>query len=227
MDHSSRKRPAPAAQDDHCRRIFRNELNGQSAWDRHRTYVSRYLKVYEKDGGKARQARLDAKNRNDWDVLKERHQFLREDDQEGYRHAGSSGESGYEDEVAKRYYRHLFKEYAIADTKHYKSGNLALRWRSEDDVVDGIGQFTCANTRCEHHRQLQSSSTKLTPYEVNFAYQEPSRKGDEIGTEATLESKSALVKIVLCPRCARKLKYKGEKEKMSRPDISPRRQDKS
>jgi protein FRA10AC1 len=147
MDHSSRKRPAPPPQDEHSRRIFRNELNGQSAWDRHKMYVSRYLKVYERDGGKARQAQLDAKNRNDWDVLKERHRFLRDDEEEGQhneRHgqSGSRTETEYENEVAKRYYNHLFKEYAIADMKHYKTGNLALRWRSEDDVVDGIGQFS-------------------------------------------------------------------------------------
>ena len=148
MERSSRKRTAPAAQDEHSRRIFRNTLQGQSAWDRHKTYVARYLHVYERDGGEKRRAALDATARNDWDVLKERHRFLREDNDDGVQEGREKGGAdAYEDEVARRYYNHLFKEYAIADMKHYKSGNLALRWRSEDDVIDGIGQFS----ECGHH----------------------------------------------------------------------------
>lgn len=137
MERSSRKRPAAAPQSEHSQRIFRNNLHGQSSWDRHKAYVARYLKVYERDGGKARQARLDSTARNDWDVLKEKHRFLR-DEEEEEEDTGSE----YDNEVARRYYKHLFKEYAIADMKHYKSGNLSLCWRSEDDVVDGIGQFS-------------------------------------------------------------------------------------
>jgi protein FRA10AC1 len=132
------KGAAPTQQSEHSRQVFRNTLHGQSAWDRHKAYVARYLEVYERDGGKARQARLNSTARNDWDVLKERHRFLRDDEEEGKMGQGTE----YENEVARRYYKHLFKEYAIADMKHYKSGNLALRWRSEDDVVEGIGQFS-------------------------------------------------------------------------------------
>lgn len=145
MEQPSRKGKGatPIPQGEHSRQIFRNTLHGQSAWDRHKAYVSRYLQVYERDGGKARQSRLDSKARNDWDVLKERHRFLR-DEEEGEKGQGTM----YENEVARRYYKHLFKEYAIADMKHYKSGNLALRWRSEDDVVDGIGQFSERQSVC-------------------------------------------------------------------------------
>lgn len=204
----SSKRSAPTSQDDHSRQIFRNNFRGESAWDRHKSYVARYLQVYERDRGQARRKdRIDRTTRNDWDVLKERHRFLREEEEKD----GSSSKIEYEDEVAKRYYNHLFKEYAIADMKHYKSGNVALRWRSEDDVVDGIGQFTCANTRCEHHKALQSSSVHLTSYEVNFAYQERSvEPGD------ALVDKNALVKIVLCHRCSRKLAYKSDRERSKR-----------
>jgi protein FRA10AC1 len=212
---SSSKRSAPTPQDDHSRQIFRNNLRGESAWDRHKSYVARYLQVYERDGGKARQARLDSSTRNDWGVLKERHRFLRDEEEGG----GSTSNNEYEDEVARRYYNHLFKEFAIADMKHYKSGNLSLRWRSEDDVIDGIGQFTCANTRCEHHRQLQSASTKLTPYEVNFAYEEPSAEPG-----GGIVNKNALVKIVLCHRCSRKLRYKSDRDR-SRRSASPSRKE--
>lgn len=145
MNRDARRHNQSKEQDDHSKKIFRNTLRGQDAWERHQEYVSRYLSVYG-DGGKALKARLEARNRNDWDILKEKHRFLRdeEDNDLSVATAGgpSSASSAYEDEVAKRYYNHLFKEYAIADMKHYKSGGVALRWRSEEDVVDGIGQFS-------------------------------------------------------------------------------------
>lgn len=134
-----KKQPGPPPQDAHSKRIFSNRLQGQTAWQRHQEYVARYLRVYERDGGKARLEALAAGNRNDWDVLRERHRFLRHDDEVP---SSSEGGSSYEDEVARRYYSHLFKEYAVADLKHYKSGAIALRWRSEEDVIEGIGQFS-------------------------------------------------------------------------------------
>jgi protein FRA10AC1 len=142
MAASSHKRPAPSPQDDHSRKIFRNTLKGESAWDRHKQYVTRYLNVYERDGGKARLAKVEGQSRNDWDVLKERHRFLRDDEDTTVAATNISATTQYENEVAKRYYNHLFKEYAIADLKHYKTAKLALRWRSEDEVVEGIGQFS-------------------------------------------------------------------------------------
>lgn len=76
-----------------------------------------------------------------------------------------------------------------------------------------VPREACANTRCEHHPALQTSSIALTPYEVNFAYSESDTNGSN---SPSVISKNALVKIVLCPRCARKLKYKGEQDKRER-----------
>ncbi|PWN92336.1 hypothetical protein FA10DRAFT_228848 [Acaromyces ingoldii] len=218
-----KKQPGSPPQDAHSKRIFSNRLQGQTAWQRHQEYVARYLRVYERDGGKARLEALAAGNRNDWDVLRERHRFLRDDDEVP---SSSSGGSSYEDEVARRYYSHLFKEYAVADLKHYKSGAIALRWRSEEDVIEGIGQFTCANTRCEDHQrrattprrnEVEASATTLTPYEVNFAYAERE--------EGEMVQKNALVKVVLCRRCARKLNYKREHERVREGSTSASRAD--
>ena len=69
--------------------------------------------------------------------------------------------------------------------------------------MSGAGESTCGNTRCAHHftptngRQLPPLST----LEVPFAYVEHG------------ETKQALVKLVLCERCTRKLMYKRTKEK--------------
>ncbi|KDQ14908.1 hypothetical protein BOTBODRAFT_76409, partial [Botryobasidium botryosum FD-172 SS1] len=137
--------------------------------------------------------------KTDYDVLKESHKFLWDDDKD-------SSQLSYEEQVAAKYNASLFKEYAVCDLKHYKSGNVALRWRSESEVLSGIGQETCANARCEHH-QPQSERRKLPvllTLEVPFAYVEHG------------EAKSALVKVVLCERCKKKLMWKKEKERQDR-----------
>lgn len=94
--------------------------------------------------------------------------------------------------VAKKYYDKLFKEYAICELKYFKEGKIALRWRTEKEVIVGKGQFICASTRCDETQRLQS-------WEVNFGYMEDGEKKNE------------LVKVRLCPACSDKLNYKTKK----------------
>lgn len=66
--------------------------------------------------------------------------------------------------------------------------------------------MTCGNTRCEHHfdarlRDEGAPQVALTTLELPFAYTEHG------------ESKSALVKVVLCRKCVKKLMWKRTKEK--------------
>lgn len=75
----------------------------------------------------------------------------------------------------------------------YKENRIGLRWRTEKEVISGKGQFECGNKKCSAREGLRS-------YEVNFAY-----------TEAG-ESKQALVKLRVCPKCTYKLNYRKEKE---------------
>lgn len=106
--------------------------------------------------------------------------------------------------LAKRYYKRLFKEYCIVDLSlyvhhtnlclwfvlfRYEYGCLGTRWRTENEVKDGKGQFTCASTQC-------NSKESLGTYEINFSYSEDGVK------------KQALVKVRLCPECTRKMNYK-------------------
>lgn len=37
----------------------------------------------------------------------------------------------------------LFREYAVADLSRYKEGKVGLRWRTQQEVVNGAGQFEC------------------------------------------------------------------------------------
>lgn len=51
------------------------------------------------------------------DALTWQHRFLRPDDEE-------VKNLPWNDKVAKKYYDSLYKEFAVCDLKHYKSGNV-------------------------------------------------------------------------------------------------------
>ncbi|EKM58597.1 uncharacterized protein PHACADRAFT_253056, partial [Phanerochaete carnosa HHB-10118-sp] len=99
----------------------------------------------------------------------------------------------------------LYREYAVCDLKHYKSGNFSLRWRTEEEVISGAGESTCGNTRCPLHlpRNIDPDDPcpPLKTLELPFSYAEDD------------QSKSALVKVVLCDKCCKKLVWKRNKEK--------------
>ncbi|KAL5486074.1 hypothetical protein ACEPAI_7118 [Sanghuangporus weigelae] len=149
----------------------------------------------------------------EFDILKASHKFLREDDNpnanadaDGNANTNSNGSWG--ERLAQKYYESLYREFAVCDLKHYKSGNFALRWRTEEEVLNGAGEETCGNTRCPLHFPSSTSTSMPTPglktVELPFAYEEHG------------EHKSALVKVVLCDACLRKLMWKREREKKGR-----------
>ncbi|KAJ7679019.1 folate-sensitive fragile site protein Fra10Ac1-domain-containing protein [Mycena polygramma] len=131
--------------------------------------------------------------KTEFEILKESHKFLREED--------NKGSLSWDEQLASKYYDSLFREYAVCDLKHYKTGNFSLRWRTEAEVLAGAGEMTCANTRCEYHDTRGRRPPPLTTLELPFAYTEHG------------EAKSALVKAVLCEKCLRKLMWKRRKEK--------------
>lgn len=67
-------------------------------------------------------------------------------------------------------------------------------------MLSGAGETSCGNTRCVHHDTSQPPPP-LSTLELPFAYVEQG------------ETKSALVKIVLCSKCVKKLMWKREKER--------------
>ncbi|KAF7773687.1 hypothetical protein Agabi119p4_5854 [Agaricus bisporus var. burnettii] len=153
------------------------------------------------------------KGLSEFDILTASHKFLREDnhDDESNSKEGetgtASGSKTWEDKLAEKYYENLYREFALCDLKHYKSGNFALRWRTETEVISGAGETTCGNTRCKYHStspqfmNKRKKEPQLTTLELPFAYIEHG------------EPKNALVKVVLCPRCVKKLMWKRMKEK--------------
>jgi protein FRA10AC1 len=114
----------------------------------------------------------------------------------------------WEDNLALKYYNSLFREFAITNLKHYKSGQIALRWRTENEVLSGVGHLTCASMRCAHHAPLPERAAEfeddpeseqplvdvaLHEYEVPFGYVEDG------------ERRECLVKVVLCEEDGRRL----------------------
>ncbi|ALC39553.1 CG16890 [Drosophila busckii] len=132
------------------------------------------------------------KHKRDIDVIRENHKFLWSED------ADEDIQSlSWEQRLALRYYRKLFKEYCIADLSRYKENKIALRWRTEQEVVTGIGQFQCGSRHCGVREELRS-------WEVNFKYIEQ-------GT-----SQNALVKVRLCPTHTEQLNYRTKKKEYKR-----------
>jgi protein FRA10AC1 len=89
--------------------------------------------------------------------------------------------------MVRAYHARLFKEYCICDLSYAESEyKIAMRWRTEPEVLSGKGQFECGNIYCSSHSDLSS-------WEVNFGYFEDGIK------------KNALIKLVLCPNCTKLL----------------------
>ncbi|XP_076651392.1 protein FRA10AC1 homolog [Halictus rubicundus] len=158
-----------------------------SAYDRHKKLINDYLTLH---GGSISSIKRDtSRDKTDYDVIKENHKFLWDQDNDEPDTWGAR--------LAKKYYDKLFKEYCIADLSYYKQNKVALRWRTEKEVIVGKGQFECGNKRCNEKEDLKS-------WEVNFGYIEHGEK------------KNALVKLRLCPECSVKLNYRSQKREVKR-----------
>ncbi|GAA5937377.1 FRA10AC1 family protein [Sporobolomyces koalae] len=165
-----------------------------------------------------RKPRPRPRTKTELDVLKERHQFVRSSDVD-------PSKLSWEDQLAAKYYDSLFKEFAIVNLKHWRSGQIGLRWRTEDEVLSGIGHLTCASMRCDFHQpsprvvaSLEEEhggvidpestvplvETRLEEAEMNFGYVEEGTK------------KNTLVKVVLCRECGKKLRRGRAKAKEER-----------
>jgi len=123
--------------------------------------------------------------KTDWDVLKEEYRFIRTE--------ADNDDTVWAKQFAKSYYDKLFKNYCLANFSQYTTGKVGMRWRTQDEVFSGKGQFVCGADDCQQKENLKS-------YEVNFSYKEAG------------EQKKALVKLRVCPTCAEKLYYKKNQE---------------
>ncbi|WVQ65213.1 uncharacterized protein L199_003386 [Kwoniella botswanensis] len=207
---------------------------GSSAFQRDTAHLSHY-------GPNSDLVAADLKSRkSDWDVVKENHRFIRDDEE--------PQNVSWEERVARAYESKLFKEFALIDLKHYKSHQFALRWRIAPEVISGVGEDTCGSLRCKYHnppsttspnggereRQISlsnlrfkdpdtASSSRLSSVRRDHDDDDVAEDIDEIPPLSSYElpfvymednqRKEALVKVRLCGRCERKLKWKSDDER--------------
>lgn len=160
----------------------RQQFMGMNAYDRHKKMVHDLITYY---GGKLPQAGQTAPQKSDFDILVENFRFIRSEDDDAA--------DSWEVRLARRYYSKLFREYAVADLSRYKEGKVGLRWRTQQEVVNGAGQFECGAKGCGERRGLAS-------FEVPFSYVEAG------------ERKQALVKVRVCPTHAYQLNYRKQQD---------------
>ncbi|XP_064486795.1 protein FRA10AC1 homolog [Ornithodoros turicata] len=157
------------------------------AYTRHKKLINDYLLCYP--GTTAKLKRDASRDRTDFDIIRENHRFLWDETADDI--------DSWEKQLAKRYYDKLFKEYCICDLTYYKANKIAMRWRTEQEVIDGTGQFSCGEKKCK-------CSEGMRTWEVNFAYLEQNEK------------KNALVKLRLCSECSFKLNYRFQRKELTK-----------
>ncbi|XP_076043000.1 protein FRA10AC1 homolog isoform X2 [Oratosquilla oratoria] len=167
-------------------RRFRAQLARLNAYEQHKFLINQYI-LYHPGATKYLQ-RDTSRDKRDIDIIQENHKFLWE-----------SGETPltWGQQLAKRYYDKLYKEYCICDLSRYKENKVGMRWQTEKEVVEGKGQFICSEKRCPIKENLRT-------WETNFAYLEKSEK------------KNALVKLRLCHDCSYKLNYRTKKKEVTK-----------
>lgn len=148
-----------------------------NAYERHKQFIALYGARTSSSGGPA-----PAPGVSEYDIARAHSRFIWHDE-------ADASTLVWEERVAKKYWERLFKEYAVADLSRFEHGQVGLRWRTEKEVVDGKGQFICANKPCRE-------AAGLCSYEVNFKYEEHGK------------SHNALIKVRVCQACALKLNYK-------------------
>lgn len=108
------------------------------------------------------------------------HRFILDDEAES--------SDTWEMQLVQAYHNRLFKEYCLTDFRltSPNTSKLALRWRSEKEVISSKGQFICGNVPCDAKLELSS-------WQVNFEFFEEGLR------------KNVLVKIRLCLNCSKLL----------------------
>ncbi|KAH0543921.1 hypothetical protein FGG08_001822 [Glutinoglossum americanum] len=193
---------------------FHQSSRPSSAYTRHLQQVSAYLHYY---GGSKPQP---SSFRTERQLLEENHKFIRDDDD------GDEAGAG-EKEIARRYYEKLFREFALVELGRWREGmadagwendQVAMRWRTKDEVLSGKGQFTCASLSCSRRDDVvidPEAGENGDPQDGDEQASRKRRRGDTGGGLQTFElnfgyveegiKKNALVKVRVCQRCARKL----------------------
>lgn len=149
----------------------------------HRSIPTKYASAFKKH--QLLMSRIENAPKSATEQLRESYRFIRT--------AEDDAKDDAQTQMARRYYAKLFREYCLADLTRYKENKIGMRWRTSREVVAGKGQFVCGNKACSATKGLKS-------YEINFVYKE----------QGVL--KQALVKLRVCPECAKKINVGRDKQ---------------
>ncbi|KJE89330.1 folate-sensitive fragile site protein Fra10Ac1 [Capsaspora owczarzaki ATCC 30864] len=188
---------------------------------------------------------------SDLDAVKRQHRFIwRDDDRLASTGAAAAASAStgaaegvmtariaWEQRLAARFYDRLFKEYCLADLRFYKEGRIALRWRTEREVLQGRGQFSCGNLKCATTPATTTTTTTTTMPTTAAANSTTvtthTRAGAPVGDagsgrlytwevnfryEEKGEVRNALVKLRLCGGCSDMLNYRKQSKRARSPD---------
>ena len=113
---------------------------------------------------------------SDYDELRRHFQFVLPDgDGEGF---GST----WQERMVRGYHSKLYKEYVLADlSRALATGQVGMRWRTESEVVSGLGHRTCGNLACRVHVSGDSSSEAAERREREEEYHAAARRHIGIG----------------------------------------------
>lgn len=95
-------------------------------YDLHKHLINDY--ILKKPGDTKLLQRDTSKDRTDYDVIRENHRFLWDDDEP----------DSWEKQLAKRYYDKLFKEYCICDLSRYKDNKVICDFCQHYKRIDSI-----------------------------------------------------------------------------------------
>ena len=176
------------SESDKNERKLRTNFHSLDAYSRHKLLVNEYILTYP--GSTAKLVRNTSKDKTEYEVLRDNHRFIWSEDE-------PEEDLSWGQRLAKKYYNQLFKEYCISDLSRYKDNKFGMRWRTQNEVIEGKGQFSCGAKHCDQREGLKS-------WEVFFSY-------IELG-----EKKSALVKLRLCDDCSQKLNYRQKRKEIKK-----------
>ncbi|SCD22403.1 conserved protein, unknown function [Plasmodium ovale] len=154
-------------------KIPKSVFDAMGPFERHKLMMSLRKLETEKKENKSEQYVTD------YDILKKQYKFI---------HDASSEKNT----LLQKYYNSICNKYVICDLSKYKETKIGLRWRTEEEIIEGKGHIICASKKC--------NSTNLKTYKFLFQY-------DEQGTQ-----KQTTVKVRACMDCAYKLHYRKIKK---------------
>ena len=166
---------------------------------------------------------------SDYEELRKAYRFIPEVDDE--RKRGTS--SNWQERMALNYEKGLYREYVLADLTrvHLKGSPVGLRWRTKGEVLKGKGEITCGNKHCpsydDSNFQCEANVSRSPPkpddtcdnaskneYKKEVERLSKLRYGEDLHSfevpftyKEEGVTKSELVKVNLCARCAPLLFY--------------------